>query len=826
MTTRAYHPDGARAVDFSALVGRLADEMTAGWRAGDEPLAEVYFDRHPDLRLHADAALELIAEELALREECGRPTSPSELTRRFPHWRSQVETLWHCQHAFPPGADTPRPPAAGDELGGFRLVAELGRGANGRVFLATQSALGGRPAVLKLVPGAGGEHLSLARLQHTHIVPLYSAHEFPDRGLRALCMPYFGRATLATLSGSIVGKPARTAGLLLTALREAEKQSPRPLPVVGPACELFEHLPYNEVVCRIGADLADALEYAHERGLVHLDIKPSNVLIGADGVPMLLDFHLARPPLRAGSAPPPWLGGTPEYMAPELAAAVEAVRAGADVPGTVDGRADIYSLGLLLREALDAPQRTPCSRVPAGLCDILARCTAPDPADRYPSAAALASDLRRHLADLPLKGVPNRSVTERWGKWRRRRPFVLPAALLTAAMVLAGAGFGFHIYRQAERAAVALQEGEAHFQHGRYAESLEAFRCGEALLCGVPFSDSLADRLRNARRTAERAQTAAELHRFCEQVRPLYGTDASADVRAAADRCRTFWAEREQIVSRLEGQPTAELDRQWRADLLDLGILTAHLRAKSATPGNETPAHRLALTILDEAETLLGPSGVLCLERAVHAKAIGLQSLADGATRQAAALAPRTAWEHLVVGRAILASGDLRGAATAFERCLELDPGSLWGNHFRGVCLLRSGDAAGAASAFSACVALSRQSPWFHYNRGLAHAESGRLDWARADFDRALALDSRFAAAFVGRALVHHHAGRATEALADLRTALDAGFAPATLHYHTAVVRLANGDRPGAVAALRECLALDPAHREAQDALTHLLNAP
>ena len=79
---------------------------------------------------------------------------------------------------------------------------------------------------------------------------------------------------------------------------------------------------YPDIVCRIGICLADAAQYAHDRGLLHLDIKPSNVLVAADGQPMLLDFHLARGRLLEGDAAPAWFGGTPGYMSPEQATCI------------------------------------------------------------------------------------------------------------------------------------------------------------------------------------------------------------------------------------------------------------------------------------------------------------------------------------------------------------------------------------------------------------------------------------------------------------------------------------------------------------------------
>ncbi len=88
-------------------------------------------------------------------------------------------------------------PRIGDGIGGFRLVSELGRGAFGRVYLAEESGLGNRLVALKVSLPEGEEPRLLARLQHTHIMPIHSVHDDPESGFRLMCMPYFGGANLA-----------------------------------------------------------------------------------------------------------------------------------------------------------------------------------------------------------------------------------------------------------------------------------------------------------------------------------------------------------------------------------------------------------------------------------------------------------------------------------------------------------------------------------------------------------------------------------------------------------------------------------------------------
>jgi serine/threonine protein kinase len=165
-------------------------------------------------------------------------------------------------------------------------------------------------------------------------------------------------------------------------------------------------------VCWIGACLADALHHAHERNLVHLDIKPSNVLMAANGQPMLLDFHLAGEPFGRGRQRPYVFGGTPGYMSPEHRDALQAIRESRLVERPVDARSDVYSLGVALYEALtgELPAkgddlksvRPHNASVTASLDDCITACLADDPARRHQDASALSALLRQHARDCVL----------------------------------------------------------------------------------------------------------------------------------------------------------------------------------------------------------------------------------------------------------------------------------------------------------------------------------------------------------------------------------------------------------------------------------------
>jgi tetratricopeptide (TPR) repeat protein len=751
---------------------RLAAEMARRWSDGDRPLAEDFLGEHPELWEQPEAAVDLVYEEICLRQEAGEEGAEERVLGRFPQWRAQLEMLLECHRILDPERTAPRFPQAGEAFGDCRLLAELGRGAQGRVFLAVQPALADRPVVLKLTPGDGQEHLSLGRLYHTNIVPLYHVWEDPGRHLRVLCMPYFGGSTLARLLDRLhdLAPEERTGAALLRALDQAAGPAPPATPAHSPARHYYARYSYVRAVCWLVACVADALQYAHERGLVHLDVKPSNVLLAADGTPMLLDFHLAHSPVRPGGPTPEWLGGTPVYMAPEQRVAVRALSEGRPIPAAVEAAADIFALGLLLYEALGGPVPAPEGRprprlerlnpaVGTGLADLIARCLEEDPGRRYRTAADVAGDLRRHIADRPLLGVHN-CLGERLGKWRRRDPGGLRRiAWACTAGVVAALAVGMAVVFQGERQEAATETAQA-------------------------------------RAAADHARAVHELHLLATRLRFGSADPQLSPGGAELDAgCASVWDRREAILDHLEAEPDPERDAI-RTDLLDLALLWADLRTSRASPDDLAATRREAAAVVEEARQCLG---------------LGPPDAEDPPEPTAA--------EHYARGRARYHAGDLERADAEFRAAVRLNPRDLWSHYYHGICAYRGKRYEDAALAFTACAALApefEQTAQHLYNRAKALAALGRTDQALADYGLALEYDPGLAVAALNRGILHYQVGHYREALADLHLAEERGANPASVCFNRAVIQNARGDREGALANLERALAHDPRNAAAR----------
>ena len=216
---------------------------------------------------------------------------------------------------------------------------------------------------------------------------------------------------------------------------------------------------YVEAVTRIVLQIAEGLMHAHQRGIVHRDLKLANILLTDDGNALILDFNLSTEIVVNGPAALA-VGGTLPYMAPEH---LEALLTGRPV----DFRSDIYSLGVMFFELLSGKQPFPIRKgsletvveqmledrrttnpangigttVSPDIAAIISRCLAPRLEERYQSIEQLHEDLTRHLADLPLQHAANTSLLSRFQKWSRRHPRLTSAggvSALAGTLLLAG----------------------------------------------------------------------------------------------------------------------------------------------------------------------------------------------------------------------------------------------------------------------------------------------------------------------------------------------------------------------------------------------------
>ncbi|HVW38548.1 MAG TPA: tetratricopeptide repeat protein, partial [Pirellulales bacterium] len=514
----------------------------------------------------------------------------------------------------------------------------------------------------------------------------------------------------------------------------------------------------------------------------------------------LLDFHLAQPALEPGSEAVAWLGGTPGYMAPEHEAALAAIEARQPIPRRVDGAADIFSLGLLLCECLtgERPQpgdpparwlRRKNGKVSVGLADLLAGCLAPQAAQRYPSAAALAGDLRRHLAQQPLKYTANRSLSERWGKWRRRRPYAL-LVFFVGALAISCLAIAITVRQQWRDARHTLDEAQA------------------------------------AEAAAEQRSLLQQLHTIVGQLREVYGADSmdTEDAERLESNARRLWEKRQAIVAApFAGDPGPS--RDVKDDLAVLAILWANLHAGRERQADSRAAAE-AMEVLQDAERLTGATVVLCREQARLAELLGDRELAARAAAKAKDLAPASPWEHYVLGRMAFSARDFEGAEGHFLAALEKEPKDLWSNFYHGRAAYELKEYEEAVSAFAVCVALAHRAPWCYYNRGLAYMQLSHPEAARRDFDRALALDPHLAAAALDRGMLSYTQQRYDEAIADLERASSDGADAANVAYGLALVFAAKGDRAAALRQLEELFALQPDHEAAKTLAEHLHAGP
>ena len=754
----------------------LLDKIAQSRHDGNPISAQSLIEANPEL--DAESAVRLIYEEICLKYDDGEMVHSKEILQKFPKYHNQLATVLGFERLLNSASAEPVFPKPGETIGPFQLIRKLGQGASGCTYLALEQSLGDRLVVIKVVPDDQEEHLALSRLQHTNIMPLYSERVIADRGLRLLCMPYLGGTGFDHIHSLFKEKSIQSllGTDILNAIDSCQPPDSDRRESMSPARVFLAKSSFPDAIAFIGVSLADAAHEAHSRGLVHMDIKPSNVLISADAQPLLLDFHLARKPVHQGDDYLEKLGGTNGWMSPEQARCFQFVQRGYAAPCDIDGRSDIYSIGLLMATSLkmEVENKTAVRKykqgISIGLADIITKCLAVNPLQRYQSAALLADDLRRHLNFQPLNGVRNRSLMELWGKWRNRNPsgqVWLAASLLLIPLIIISAFMAFKIHGQTiESINNGLADSRKLLKASEFDSALQRLNQLRLNSVSTPGLKHYQNEIDTAIAITRRKKLSEQLNRLIELIRSQSaGSElTTTQIQSLTTQCHSVWDRRAELLQKFAASDPEEpviMESAIRSNLESLALILSDLIFKTVRVDSRTESK----VVLDQTEQLLGQSFTIALARR---SSISAEPEPCKAALETIQIKPSSAAEFNQLGRFEVEHQHFTYATEPLRKAVYLDPSQFWFHFDLARNAYQISQFEEALAEWTAAIALRPNSAVSYYNRGLTWGKLGHANYALINFKHALEIEPSMAEASFQKGLNLSQSGEKISAIESL----------------------------------------------------------
>jgi serine/threonine protein kinase/Flp pilus assembly protein TadD len=729
-----------------------------------------------------------LVEELTARLQAGEAVDPEALRRDHPDHADRLEQLLPAlrllvdvSRSRPDGLLALSPadsdPLAGT-LGDFRLIREVGRGGMGVVYEAEQISLGRRVA-LKVLPFAAtmdsrqlqrfkNEAHAAAQLHHTNIVPVYAVG--CERSVHFYAMQYIEGHSLAEViaelrgqTGDAATKPQPSpspqveatvdagAGQVISpdSATSAVRQT-KPIAALS-TVRSAKDATYFRTVAELGIQAAEALDFAHEHGVIHRDVKPANLLVDAESRLWVTDFGLAQVQGDARMTMTGDLVGTLRYMSPEQALAKRVV---------VDHRTDVYSLGATLYELLTLepaftgtdrqellrqiafeeprPPRRVKRTIPAELETIVLKAMEKNPAERYATAKEMADDLQHFLEDKPIR-ARRPSVVQLLRKWsRRHKAFVAAAGVVVSlAALLAGFNWIWWAQQRAERHGALkanLEEAEEARSRSDWNSARLAIERAQARFMS---SDPARLRVR-----MEEVRTDLDMVTELGRVRMLgiQVKDGKFDEQAAANGYEAAYRNYGIDVGVLSFEETVQR-------IENSAIKSVLTNSLDSWGSFEVQSNKVRQRILATAKAVdPDPWRNEVRDAIIRKDSSELKRLAS--SDQALSLPP----ESLAgLAKYLLVYREPTRAVDLLRRAQRLHPEDFWINENLGLCLneVKPRQAEESLRFYSAALALRPDSPGAHVNLGGVLEGLARVDEAIAEYKEAIKYKKDYAQAHV-----------------------------------------------------------------------------